>query len=162
MDRHTQRFRPAVRIAASTNGKPRILFACVGNTCRSVLAEYLTRHGFGDYAEPSSAGLRPQKPADAENAVLTLSTFGIDASNHQPRSLDTVDLHSFDIIIAMKKDIAREVLAKFSLPADRLRVWNIADPFGDNLEEYQRCARKILVELRKLLRPKGYNRDATR
>jgi protein-tyrosine-phosphatase len=59
---------------------PRVLFVCIGNTCRSVLAEYLANGCFAGNVLFESAGLRPQLARDAENAIFTLhKNFDIDA-----------------------------------------------------------------------------------
>ncbi|MGH9318849.1 MAG: low molecular weight phosphatase family protein [Vicinamibacteria bacterium] len=47
----------------------RVLFVCTGNTCRSVIAEYIARDTFGNAVTFESAGIKPQPAADAENAV---------------------------------------------------------------------------------------------
>ena len=74
----------------------RILFVCSGNTCRSVLAEYIARHRFGMIVEAASVGFRPQTATDAGSAIETLKELGIDASRHKPRGLDEVDPEAFD------------------------------------------------------------------
>ena len=53
----------------------KILFVCTGNTCRSVIAEHLTRRRFGESVDVQSAGIRPQQPEDAANAIETLKTY---------------------------------------------------------------------------------------
>jgi protein-tyrosine-phosphatase len=75
----------------------RVLFVCTGNTCRSVLAEYLGRRFHGESFTFESAGTRPQDAADAENAVHTLrKTFDIDASAHPPRNIRDLNLTAFE------------------------------------------------------------------
>jgi hypothetical protein len=69
----------------------RILFVCAGNTCRSVLAEYIARYRFGNVVESASAGIKPQTAADASSAIETLKDIGIDASGHQPKGLEDLD-----------------------------------------------------------------------
>ena len=103
--------------------------------------------------EPSSAGLRPQPKCDAENAVFTLANIGIDASGHEPRNLGGLDLNSYDLIVAMDKNVREELQLVFQVPENKLKAWNIDDPYGHNLEEYASCARAITDELRKLRLP---------
>ncbi|WP_411727439.1 low molecular weight phosphatase family protein [Methyloglobulus sp.] len=132
--------------------KPHILFICVGNTCRSVLAEYITRKKFGRFVEVASAGIRPGTSGDASNAIYILEQqLNIDASSHTPRNVRDLDLAAFDLLVAMDKQIARDLQQFFpSLPLGRIIQWRIDDPYGDDLEEYKRCAIVISQELKKL------------
>ena len=87
-----------------------LLFVCTGNTCRSVMAEALARRRFGDTVRVSSAGVRPQQPADAKSAIETLKNeFGLGVSDHVPRSLQDVDLGAFDHVIVLDKAVAKRL-----------------------------------------------------
>jgi ArsR family transcriptional regulator, arsenate/arsenite/antimonite-responsive transcriptional repressor / arsenate reductase (thioredoxin) len=132
--------------------KPRVLFACTGNTCRSVIAEFIARKKLGHVFEVSSAGFQPQAPQDAENAIHTLkAVFDIDASGHEPRDIRSVNIESFDIVVAMDSRVARRIKEVFpAYPVERLMTWQIDDPYGDDLADYQRCAQAISVHLKKL------------
>ena len=55
--------------------QPHVLFVCTGNTCRSVLAEYLGRELFGGTVMFESAGIQPQSATDAENAIGLLPVW---------------------------------------------------------------------------------------
>lgn len=137
--------------------KTRVLFACVGNTCRSVMAEFIARERFGRFFEPSSAGIRPQQPADAGNAVYTLKmVLNIEASGHVPRDIRQVDVMSFDLVVAMDKAVADKFVGEFrTFPAERLVRWNIDDPYGDDLRRYEHCAQAIFGELKALVKTVG-------
>lgn len=132
--------------------KPQVLFICAGNTCRSVFPEYIARKKFERIIDASSAGIRPGTVEDANNAIYTLkSLLGVDASQHQLRDVRTVDVVSFELVIAMDNQIASEVRRIFpNLPAERLVKWRIRDPYGDDLAEYQRCAQAVYTKLKKL------------
>ena len=132
--------------------KHRVLFACMGNTCRSVMAEFIARKKLGGVLEVSSAGFCPQAPQDAENAIHTLKvTFDIDASGHEPRDVRSINIESFDIVVAMDSRVARRIKEVFpAYPVERLVTWQIDDPYGDDLADYQRCAQAISVHLKKL------------
>ncbi|PTL36156.1 hypothetical protein CLG94_05710 [Candidatus Methylomirabilis limnetica] len=128
--------------------KPSVLFVCKGNTCRSVMAEALTRRRFGDAVQVASAGLRPQPPEDAKNAVETLRVeFNWDTSSHLPRHFRDIDVNSFDYVVAMDKYIAKELKG---IPKERLLVWNIDDPWDNDMAEYKRCGLIILRYLSRL------------
>src|SRR5437899_1928431 len=83
-----------------------VLFVCTGNTCRSVMAEALARRRFGPSVQCSSAGVRPQNASDAKTAIETLKAeFNLDASDHVPRRVTSLDLDAYDHVIAMDKDV---------------------------------------------------------
>jgi protein-tyrosine-phosphatase len=130
----------------------KVLFVCTGNTCRSVLAEYLGRRFCGDEFTFESAGIRPQRAVDAENAGHILkNTFGIDASRHRPRDVRTVDVTQFDLVIAIENNAAT-VVRELGVPGSRLQVWPIRDPWGGDLSEYEEAALEIRKRLAKLMR----------
>jgi protein-tyrosine-phosphatase len=130
----------------------KVLFVCTGNTCRSVLAEYLGRRFCSDVFTFESAGIRPQRAVDAENAVHILkNTFGIDASGHQPRDVRKVDLTRFDLVIAIENNAAA-VVRQLGVPDSQLQVWPIQDPWGGDLTEYEEAALEIRKRLAKLRR----------
>src|SRR3989442_132551 len=90
----------------SPNEMPSVLFVCVGNTCRSVVAEWLARRRFGDSVRVASAGIRPQRPEDARDAIDTLRRlFNLDASGHAPRDVADVDLESFAVVVSFEATI---------------------------------------------------------
>lgn len=131
-----------------TTGRPKLLIVCEGNTCRSVMAEALARRRFGNTLLVSSAGLHPQPASDARMAIETLKTyFEIDAWTHIPQAVADLQLDDFDYVIAVDKRVAKHLSA---LPQGRLMVWNIPDPWGDDLLEYRRSALRINQEVSKL------------
>lgn len=144
-------------MSPTSKPKTRILFVCSGNTCRSVMAEYMARARFSDKLEVASAGFSPQSASDAENAIFTLSNYlGIDASAHQPRDVRTVDPSAFDLVVAMAAEHATSFRALFpQFQKERLIKWSISDPFGDDLAEYRACAERIFKSIKSLppLRP---------
>lgn len=140
------------REAQSEMKKIRVLFVCTGNTCRSVLAEYIARHRFGSLVESASAGIRPQEREHAASAVETLRDFGIDASAHRPRGLEEVDPSQFDRVVAMEPFVSKKFREGFpSFPKDKLTIWRVNDPW-DNPAAYKGCAEEIYTTLKALLK----------
>jgi arsenate reductase len=72
--------------------KKKVLFVCVHNSARSVIAEAMLNQLCGDLYEAQSAGLRPvETTAVNPLAVAVLKQEGIDVSDYKPR-------HVFDVV----------------------------------------------------------------
>lgn len=126
----------------------RILFVCLGNTCRSVMAAAIARKKYGAVVDVDSAGIHPQSAKEAQMAIETLREyFDIDASKHVPKSILDVDIDSFDVIIAMDEGITKRLR---ELAKDKRITWKIPDPWGHDSEGYRKCALKINHEVSKL------------
>lgn len=81
-----------------------ILVVCVGNICRSPMAEYLLRHKLrteGIIVESAGIGALVGKPADP-TALEILAEQGIDASDHNARQATEEMLGQADLILAME------------------------------------------------------------
>ena len=118
----------------------RVLFVCVGNTCRSQMAEgWAKYHGL----EAQSAGTHPGQSV-AKNAIAVMAEKGIDISNQEPTNLDDVDTESFDLIFSMGCGVSCPNL-KFK--AD----WKLDDPVGGVLEKYQEIRDEIESNVRQLV-----------
>ena len=81
-----------------------ILVVCVGNICRSPMAEYLLKQ---DYPQLmiDSAGLSGLSghPAD-DKAQLCMQHLGIDISGHIAKKLNAEHLKKADLILVMSKN----------------------------------------------------------
>ena len=76
-----------------------ILYVCIGNSCRSQIAEGWTRHLGGDRVSVRSAGLEAHgiKP----NAVATMQAVGIDISDQPSSVLDDADIEWADVVVTV-------------------------------------------------------------
>lgn len=114
----------------------RVLFVCLGNICRSPLAEGIFRHlvrreGVEDQFEIDSAGTsgyHDGDPPDARSAATALAR-GITLTG-QSRRLLREDLQSFDYIVAMDAENLREIrrLAQGSSASARIHLLREWDP----------------------------------
>ena len=66
--------------------KPRVLFLCTGNSCRSQMAEGWARRLLGDALEPCSAGVAP-KGLDPR-AVAVMAEVGVDLTEQSSKHVD--------------------------------------------------------------------------
>lgn len=109
-----------------------ILFVCVGNSCRSQMAEGLAR-SMGHQA--SSAGTHPG-PEIAHNAAKLLESRGISTEGMIPKSVDGFNAEDFDMVISMGCGV--------HCPTMRIDDdWELEDPYGGPYEVYETTAAEI-------------------
>lgn len=109
----------------------RVLFVCLGNVCRSPMAEYLLRHklGLDSTVQVESAGINSPVGAPIHRTVAELlQAQGIDPAGHRARQLTTELLIQADLILVMENEQIRSLLEK--APLVRGRVF-LLDKFGD-------------------------------
>ena len=81
--------------------------------------------------ESYSAGTQPPRNGRVSgNAIEVLNEVGIDTSGLYPKSVDSVDSKSFDMIISMGCGVSCP-----ALPIDE--DWGLEDPFGREIEAYR-------------------------
>ena len=85
--------------------KPKVLFLCTGNACRSQMAEGWARHLLGDRLEAHSAGIEP-KGLDPR-AVRVMAEAGVDICGQRSKSLREVMDVPLDVVVTVC-DHARE------------------------------------------------------
>jgi arsenate reductase len=121
----------------------RVLFVCVANSGRSVMAERLFRRAAGERHEARSAGSSPG--AAAHPVVLeALAELGIDASDHTPRLLDDEAVEWADVVVATCDDACPVV------PGKRYVSWQLADPKNQPLAEVRRIRDDISARVETL------------
>lgn len=129
----------------------KILFVCYGNTCRSPIAEGLGRYYLKDLAEVESAGLHASfSQAAIESVELLKRYYDIDISNHRPRSVNEVDLSQFDLIIALDEYVASVLKNNYGVNEEKLIYWQIPDPIGGTIYDYENSLNQIEKEILKL------------
>ena len=88
---------------------PSILFVCLGNICRSPLAEGIARH----ISETKSLNLKVDSAGTGswhvgeppcENSVKVAALHGLDISTLRARQVSVEDLKKFDLIIALDQN----------------------------------------------------------
>ncbi|HUK53589.1 MAG TPA: low molecular weight phosphatase family protein [Candidatus Binatia bacterium] len=130
----------------------RVLFVCVGNACRSQMAEALARHHASDVIEASSAGISPLGViADPTRQVLL--ERGILMPGHSSKGTTEANIHAAEMIVNMT-GIHGKALFRENLPTPVVD-WEVTDPYGDELGVYRRVCDEIealVIELAARLR----------
>lgn len=79
--------------------KPKILFLCTGNSCRSQMAEGWTKYFHGKKYEIYSAGI--EKHGMNALAIQAMAKAGVDISNHESTLIDELPTQNFDYVITL-------------------------------------------------------------
>ena len=112
-----------------------VLFVCVGNACRSQMAEAFANAYGSDVMEASSAGLVPAARL-SRTMQQVLAEKQIRIEPREPRRLNAIDLIGFDLIVN---------LSGYSLPNTTAEVITVelADPAGPDKGHYREVRDRI-------------------
>ena len=114
------------------------------------MAAALARQLLGPGVEIQSAGVEAcDGERAADNAVAVMAERGIDLSGHRARRVDSFDLHSFDLVVAMDRCVAAQLRARRVDPA-KLKEPDIKDPIGQGIDVYRETADRIAHELERI------------
>lgn len=123
-----------------------ILFVCVGNSCRSQMAEALARHWGGDRVRAFSAGSHPLGSIVPETFTV-LGERGISPDGQWSKGLKDVPVEEMDAVVGMGCEVVCPVPIGFK---GRVIEWSIPDPYARDLDFY-RQVRDIIEEQVKAL-----------
>ena len=137
--------------SAARPDRPRVLFACTGNSARSPIAEALLRHhSEASGAEVTSAGSHPKPDIHPHANRVLREAFGIEIDGQRPRHLRTMAGRRFDYVITLC-DKVREIRPHFA-DDPRSIHWSIPDPAAtDDYAAFTRVAAQIHTRIRHLL-----------
>ena len=123
----------------------KILMVCLGNICRSPMAEGIMRKLGGKKVEVDSAGtanyhigLQPDK-----RMIAKAFEHGIDISNFRARQFHSDDFNSFDLIFAMDSSNYQNIisLAKHENDKEKVKMIldniNVPDPYYGGVEGFE-------------------------
>ena len=115
----------------------RVLFVCVGNSCRSQIAEGFARAYGSDVMTVRSAGLAPANTI-ASLTYQTMQEWNIPLQGQFPKSLDTFPFgEQFDLLIN---------ISGHPLPLTynaQVEAWDVQDPIGQSPEIYRQVANQL-------------------
>ncbi len=130
-----------------------VLMVCIGNICRSPMAEACLRRELertGSACRVASAGLQALvgHPADRCARDVALE-HGLDLSAHRARQLDVRMVRDHDLILVMEQEQVDMLLATYPFArgrVHRLGRWldqEISDPYRRPREYFERAYERI-------------------
>lgn len=126
--------------------RKKVLFVCIGNSCRSPMAEALARHLASDVIEAMSAGISPLGRI-VQPTRTVLREKNIPAAYLHSKSLREVDPDSAELIVNMTGIPGRSLF-----PGANVVDWEVDDPFGEDLKMYREVCEEIESRLTKLVK----------
>jgi arsenate reductase (thioredoxin) len=148
--RRVQPSRYNIRMPATK--KARVLFVCIGNACRSPMAEAVARREAGDVIEPVSAGLYPLGRI-AEPTVEALVANGYSVEGLSSKSISRESVREADLIVNLTGAPIDNLFlsARSDLRhGQQLENWGVSDPYGEDSATYQRILEEIALRVRQL------------
>ena len=131
----------------SPNPRLKILFVCVGNACRSPMAEgWAKYHGKGNVVA-YSAGTFPYGSI-IEDAYTVMKEKGISLEGQRSKGLRDLAVAEMDVVVRMGHEVQCTPPAGFK---GRVVDWDIPDPFGHGVDIFRDVRDLIEEEVLSLL-----------
>ena len=124
--------------------KKRVLFLCVGNACRSQMAEGFARAYGSDVIDPCSAGLGPAG-AVPEQTIQTMQEKNIDLSAAYPKGVDGIEREGLDLIVNLT---GNRLPSAIRTP---VQDWDVRDPIGESDKIYRQVRDEIEGRVMRLI-----------
>ena len=124
-------------------GKKRVLFVCIGNSCRSQMAEGFAKKYGHDCLAVQSAGLSPASIVQ-DQTHQTMAARGVVLQGQFPKGIELLTREPFDLILNM----SGHPLPRMNGPVE---VWTVRDPIGLSEEVYEIVAEQIEQKVMQLI-----------
>jgi arsenate reductase len=129
--------------------KKRVLFVCLGNACRSQMAEGFARAYGLDAMIPASAGVSPATGV-ARDTIRAMLEKNIDLRQHFPKSIRHLGRVKWDLVVNMSETFVPEDTGL------RLVEWEVPDPVFMEYQDHcrvrdaiERNVMNLILELRR-------------
>lgn len=119
------------------DGKPKVAFICVHNSCRSQIAEALGKKLASDVFESYSAETELKEHINSDAVRLMKKLHGVDMEQVQYSKL-IADIPEPDIVILMGCNVGCPLII-----GQYTENWGLDDPSGQSDEVFEKTIRKI-------------------
>ena len=157
--RNFESIQEKIKGISGSRGIKKILFICLGNLCRSPMAEYLSRNRLENKGKRdikiSSAGFLDQTGSLSPGEIhMVMNEAGLDVSQHRSSPITEEKITDADLIIVMEKRQRENLCRQF--PDEAYRIFllsqfdgqnpeerDVTDPMGQGLPFYRNCFNEI-------------------
>ena len=133
-----RRMGPAAASQAPRKTAPsrkRVLFVCVGNSCRSQMAEAFARAYGSDIMLARSAGISPSMIIQPLTSQI-LAEWNLNIDDQFTKGMEISRAEPFDLVVNMSG-------FPVMIPGARVVAWNVPDPIGQEESVYRTVASQI-------------------
>ena len=130
-----------------SSAKLRVLFICIGNSCRSPMAESIALRDAADLYECTSAGLSPLGVVQ-KLTLETLTKNGYPTDGLTSKAILNQERAAADLVINMSGYLKERTFPRSEW--HKVEDWDVDDPYGATLEFYQQVFEDIRTRLKVL------------
>ena len=127
--------------------KLRVLFVCIGNSCRSPMAEAIALRDAADLVLTASAGLSPLGVVQ-KLTLQTLEANGYPTDGLYSKPILKEAWAEADLVINMSGYPRERAFARSDW--HKVEDWNVDDPYGSDPAVYQRTFEDIRAKIESL------------
>jgi protein-tyrosine phosphatase len=135
---------------------PHILIVCTANICRSpvgaaLLQRRLQERGLSDWTVSSAGTWARMRRGAARHSIRVAANRDLDITPHQSEMIEAEHLRDADLVLCMESGHVEALRAEFPQYGEKIYLfsemvdkrYDIADPYGKTLPEYEIMAREL-------------------
>lgn len=131
----------------------RVLVVCVGNICRSPMAESVlkfkaSRTGLDLHVESAGIGALQGKPAH-KHTVNILQRYGLDISEHVGKQINSELMNWADLVLVMEDEHRSHLIKRYPSSSGKVFImgkWinrEIEDPYKKDVDAFEKCFKEV-------------------
>ena len=128
------------------DGRKKVAFICVHNSCRSQIAEALGKHLASDVFESYSAGTETKPQINQDAVRIMKKLYGIDMETNGQYSKLITDIPDVDIAISMGCNVGCPFIGR---PFDD--NWGLDDPTGKDDVDFIKVINQIELKIKNMI-----------
>jgi len=135
-----------------------VLFVCIGNACRSTMAEALTRYYWGEAIEAFSVGTFPLGHI-SPYTLEALTERAIPVTGLDSKGFSDIPFEKIQFVVVLTRASCEHLLPP-AFPGKVIH-WHVQDPFGLGIDAYREVRYTIELMVRRKL-PEWLQLDTAR